>query len=273
MRSPRAMLIPSNVDTYVPDPSVPLTAKGWEQAVDAGEKLRALLQAESKGRNFRLFFYTSPYLRCKQTTEGMVQAFSPDQLLGVQEEVQLREQDFGNFQDAEGKKREKLERLRYGRFFYRFPHGESGADVYDRMTVFQDHLVRDMNAGRYGEGCTVVLCTHGLAARIFLQRWFHWTVDQFLAVWNPPNAEPIVLERIDLLADGASCPDPLQRRGGGGTGLGWVHTKALYRLRPDSRQHLTGMTEDMCSTTWVPRGVANWRACEPFVEECISLDD
>lgn len=39
--------------------------------------------------------------------------------------------------DAEGKKREKLERLRYGRFFYRFPHGESGADVYDRMTVFQ----------------------------------------------------------------------------------------------------------------------------------------
>lgn len=42
------------------------TAKGWEQAVDAGEKLRALLQAESKGRNFRLFFYTSPYLRCKQ---------------------------------------------------------------------------------------------------------------------------------------------------------------------------------------------------------------
>ena len=34
--------------------------------MDAGEKLRALLQAESKGRNFRLFFYTSPYLRCKQ---------------------------------------------------------------------------------------------------------------------------------------------------------------------------------------------------------------
>ncbi len=40
-------------------------------------------------------------------------------------------------QDAEGKKREKLERLRYGRFFYRFPHGESGADVYSRMTIFQ----------------------------------------------------------------------------------------------------------------------------------------
>jgi broad specificity phosphatase PhoE len=61
-----------------------------------------------------------------------VRAFSEEQLLGVQEEVQLREQDFGNFQDAAGKDREKLERLRFGRFFYRFPHGESGADVYDR---------------------------------------------------------------------------------------------------------------------------------------------
>ncbi len=35
-------------------------------------------------------------------------------------------------QDAEGKQREKAERLRFGRFFYRFPNGESGADVYDR---------------------------------------------------------------------------------------------------------------------------------------------
>ncbi len=34
-------------------------------------------------------------------------------------QVQLREQDFGNFQDQEGKKREKAERMRYGRFFYR----------------------------------------------------------------------------------------------------------------------------------------------------------
>ena len=69
---------------------------------------------------------------CPQTYEGLCQAFRPDQMQGVQEEVQLREQDFGNFQDTEGKKREKAERLRFGRFFYRFPNGESGADVYDR---------------------------------------------------------------------------------------------------------------------------------------------
>lgn len=29
---------------------------------------------------------------------------------------------------------EKEVRRRYGRFFYRFPNGESAADVYDRIT-------------------------------------------------------------------------------------------------------------------------------------------
>lgn len=42
--------------------------------------------------------------------------------------------------------------------------------------------MRDMDAGRYGEDCTVVLVTHGLASRIFLMRFFHWTVQQFLEV-------------------------------------------------------------------------------------------
>lgn len=49
---------------YVPDPKVPLTAKGWEQALDAGEKLKSIVEADCKP--YRLFFYTSPYLRSKQ---------------------------------------------------------------------------------------------------------------------------------------------------------------------------------------------------------------
>jgi len=40
------------------------------------------------------------------------------------------------------------QRLKYGRFFYRFPDGESAADVYDRMTMFQDHFVRDIASKR-----------------------------------------------------------------------------------------------------------------------------
>ena len=181
----------------------------------------------AEGEDYKLYFYMSPYKRSQQTFEALASSFRRDQIQGCQEEVQLREQDFGNFQvscmavpssccrnhslhlsrsasspvhqsvpsagplvqDAEGKQREKAERLRFGRFFYRFPNGESGADVYDRMTIFEDHMIRDINAGRFGDNTSLVLVTHGLALRVFLMRWFHWSVDQFLDVYNPPNAE------------------------------------------------------------------------------------
>ena len=61
----------------------------------------------------------SPYRRKSHTTEALASVFQEDEIAGFQEEVQLREQDFGNFQDQEGKKHEKAERMRYGRFFYR----------------------------------------------------------------------------------------------------------------------------------------------------------
>lgn len=48
---------------------------------------------------------------------------------------------------------------------------------------------RDINAGRYANGTSLVLVTHGLALRVLLMRWFHWSVDQFMNVFNPPNAE------------------------------------------------------------------------------------
>lgn len=243
-----------NVDnqayTYMPDPQVPLTKKGWRQALDAGSMIKDIAS------DTNLFFYTSPYLRSKQTYEGVAEAFGVSRIAGVQEEVQLREQDFGNFQDAEGKQREKAERLRFGRFFYRFPNGESGADVYDRMTLFEDHLVRDINAGRFAGDTSLVLVTHGLAARIFLMRWFHWTVAQFMKVYNPPNAVPLVLERI--LQDDASL-----RSGGPAS---WIHTKALYKLSDESMNVLQGCTVDMCTTSWVPRGLSEQLDDEAVVE-------
>jgi hypothetical protein len=47
-----------------------------------------------------------------------------------------------DFQDSTRITREKAERNAYGRFFYRFPNGESGSDVYDRITLFEDHMAR-----------------------------------------------------------------------------------------------------------------------------------
>lgn len=58
-------------------------------------------------------------------------------------------------------------------------------------------MIRDVNAGRFSSDSSLVLLTHGLSLRIFLMRWFHWTVDEFLNVFNPPNAAPLV--RCQLL--------------------------------------------------------------------------
>ena len=43
-------------------------------------------------------------------------------------------------QDMEGKEREKTERLRFGRFFYRFPNGESGAGAAPLPWLLAAHL-------------------------------------------------------------------------------------------------------------------------------------
>ena len=216
---------------HTPDPQIPLTASGQNQARAAGRELRKVVGDEN------IFFYLSPYRRSLMTFDGIKLSFSDEQTLGVREEVQLREQDFGNFQDFEGKKAEKAERLRFGRFYYRFPNGESGADVYDRMTLFEDHLIRDINAGRFVEDTNIVIVTHGLTLRIFLMRWFHWSVRQMLGVYNPKNAVPLVLERVaeEELVQQGILPE-------------LVHTKGLYRLTEASRLKLSGCEPDMCTT-------------------------
>ena len=67
-----------------------------QQAEQAGQKIKQAM--DSDGQPYNLFFYTSPYKRSRQTHDSVSSCFAADQLKGVQEEVQLREQDFGNFQ-------------------------------------------------------------------------------------------------------------------------------------------------------------------------------
>jgi hypothetical protein len=57
----------------------------------------------------------SPYCRTRQTFVGMRQAFADEHFAGVQEEVQLREQDFGNFQNPDKIKADLAERNRCAR--------------------------------------------------------------------------------------------------------------------------------------------------------------
>ena len=120
-----------------PDHKIPLTEEGRAQAREAGRKMRALISAQSGGacgENWRVFFYVSPYERTRTTLREVGKAFSRRRVIGVREECRIREQDFGNFQVEKRMRVVKETRERFGRFFYRFPEGESASDVYDRVS-------------------------------------------------------------------------------------------------------------------------------------------
>ncbi|KAL9267773.1 Reticulon-like protein [Drosera capensis] len=92
---------------------------------------------------------------------------------------------YSKYEDREKMQLEKAKRALYGRFFCRFPDGESAADVYDRITGFRETLRADIDPGRFqllhqrNPNLNVVIVSHGLTLGIFLMRWYKWTVSQF----------------------------------------------------------------------------------------------
>jgi len=187
-----------NVDEHeyvvTPDWKIPLSKKGREQAFDAGLKLNTLI-----GEKGKVFFYVSPYVRTRETLQGILESFRKSQVIGIREEPRIVEQQFGNFQNYDDVKKAKIDRSSFGRFFYRFPNGESGLDVYNRVTSFISTLFRDalqLRAKMGGlENVNLVIVTHGLTLRLFLMRWFQYNVVEFESTKNPGNADVVVMER------------------------------------------------------------------------------
>lgn len=184
----------------IPDSLMPITEKGWEQAQDAGALLQQVIQNE------RVNFFVSPYLRAQQTYEGIMMKLDGPTRGGRhywREEPRLREQDFGNLQNAEAIKRCQQERGKFGTFYYRFPQGESGADVYDRVSSFMETLHREFD--KPDSPANFALVTHGITLRLFLMRYFHWTVNHFQRLRNPDNCQILLMEKQPsgryLLAD------------------------------------------------------------------------
>ncbi|KAL0464196.1 UNVERIFIED_CONTAM: Phosphoglycerate mutase-like protein AT74H [Sesamum latifolium] len=120
--------------TTTPDNKIPLTPQGIDQAKRAGSRICHVVSDGGASSNWKVYFYVSPYLRTRTTLREIGRAFPKNRVLGAREECRIREQDFGNFQVAERMKVIKETRERFGRFFYRFPEGESAADVYDRVS-------------------------------------------------------------------------------------------------------------------------------------------
>ena len=168
-----------------PDYAVNLTLKGIEDARRAGKEIASLIGSES------LRVYLSPYYRTRQTCEHIIKNF-PSQVDMVIEDPRLREQDWGHQRAVDDTDVIVDHRDAFSPFYYRIPDGESGADVFDRISTFLESMYRDFNKDDFPANALIV--SHGMTMRLFLMRWFHWSVEDFEELHNPCNGQVVVLK-------------------------------------------------------------------------------
>eukprot|EP01082_Thalassiosira_pseudonana_P000341 g192.t1.2.5e174188 g192 g192.t1 contig1:469903-471033(-) len=154
--------VDQNAYVTTADWRIPITNLGKKQAQEAGKQLREKISE----KDAKVVFYFSPYLRTKQTLDEILPYFDDNEILSVLEEPRISEQQIGNFQNVQQVLDAKAERSKFGRFFYRFPSGEAGLDVYSRVSSFIPTLVRDcdqyVREGHDLDNLNLVIVTHGL---------------------------------------------------------------------------------------------------------------
>ncbi|ETV89195.1 hypothetical protein H257_00557 [Aphanomyces astaci] len=179
-----------NPDLYrvTPDNAMHMTGLGRLQARAAGKCMKEIIGNES------VRCIVSPCVRTIETFEEILSAWGEDaHHIPWTEEPRIREQDFGNFQDPEQIRQCKSQRRKFGSFFYRFPSGESPADVFDRISSFLESLHRMF--ARHPQQ-NYILVTHGVTIRVLLMRYFKLPISHFDQMENFHNAEFIVLEHV-----------------------------------------------------------------------------
>lgn len=166
----------------VPDYALNLTPAGVQEARRAGKEIKEIIGAGT------LYAYVSPYYRTRQTFDHIKESVA-DNLVKAIEDPRIREQDWGHLRSPEVNEEIIKERDLFSTFYYRIPDGESGADVFDRVSTFLETLYRDFDKPDYPEN--VLIVTHGMTLRLFLMRWFHWSVEEFENLRNPKNAQVV----------------------------------------------------------------------------------
>ena len=170
----------------IQDFALKLTPTGVEQAKQAGIQIKEFL-ADGK-----IYVYLSPFFRTRETFQHIRESIDRNVVKAI-EDPRIREQDWGHLRHPDDNKGIIEERDNFSTFYYRIPDGESGADVYDRVSNFLDTLHRDFEKPNFPEN--VLIVSHGLTMRLFLMRWFHWSVEEFESLHNPKNCQIIIMEK------------------------------------------------------------------------------
>ena len=162
----------------------PLTANGRKQSLTAGVKLRELIGKES------VRFFVSPFKTTRQSFEFLGGSFDQSKCQYV-DEPRIRNQDFGEHPPE--KELELRELAKKNPFYFRFPGGENGADVYDRLSTHLESMHREWQLPSRADN--YVLVTHNVICQLFLCRWFHWAPATFKALPRWPGGGILVMEQ------------------------------------------------------------------------------
>lgn len=183
----------------LPDHKIPLTKNGEKQADDCGKFLKEYcLQNNINLKKSTLF--VSPYERTRKTAQIVN---SHLQIKDVKEDVALIEHQYGLFDNIEDDERlakfpKEFELYqRYynndGKFYIKFPQGESPLDVALRTRQFLETLFRDVSEGV--ENFFIV--SHGTTIRAFLLSFFHYSPEWFNKEPNMKNCSVRLIEKIE----------------------------------------------------------------------------
>lgn len=178
----------------LPDHCIPLVSPDNDAAcIEAGRIIAAY------GWNpLQVCVWHSPYLRCMQTARISVERAFPGEALFWRESFLLREQEFGDWdglspeqveaRDPERWARRKRLEDAWGKFYFRYPNGESRADVVTRMALFISKVRRSSFPHH-------LVFLHGVTQRALRMAWFNRPVEWFEHEPNPANASVLAIRR------------------------------------------------------------------------------
>jgi broad specificity phosphatase PhoE len=167
----------------MPDNLLGLTRRGHEQAAAAGRRVEEILLQQSTLDNekntcsrssscsssssssfttSRVHLVVSPFERSLQTAASLRPAFE-HRIVRTDIESRIREQEMGNLQSNPALFQQyRQEQQRVGRFWYRFPTGESGSDVLDRVKSWWYESIQTVNTRvGYEPVQAIVVVSHG----------------------------------------------------------------------------------------------------------------
>jgi broad specificity phosphatase PhoE len=211
------------INKIIPDHDIPLSMLGMEQAQEAGRFLNKFFKdhpaeefvqnvladnifgtimsmAGQQGKDIikmkkdmsKIRLWNSPYKRARETA-SVIGGLINEHVKDTREDVLLCEQQFGLFDgmnDNEQRENFPIENACFmkqkganGKFWARYPMGESAFDVSCRLRQFNGTLNRDDDEGIRDH---IIVC-HGSVSRLFVMTWLHYKYEWFEEERNPGN--------------------------------------------------------------------------------------